>query len=244
MRPEADGRRIERTLLIDADDTLWENNVYYLRCLARFQDYMEALGCDREVARATLECVERETIPTMGYGPEGYVAALGIACERLLSDGRGSDEPIPRDVIEGARAVGALVLNIPIVLIPGVEATLAALRPSSELLLVTKGNTEVQRRKLERSGLEPYFDAVYVVPEKDEEVYRRIAADRGLHPKHTWMVGNSPRSDINPAIEAGLGAILVPHDHTWTAEIQVIDRPDLVVTLERFADFVPFFGVE
>lgn len=239
MGPTADGRRVERALLIDADDTLWENNVYYLRCLARFQDYMEALGCDRKAAAAMLDQVERETIPIMGYGPDGYVAALGLACERLL---QGS--AVPREVIEGARALGDLVLGMPMVVLPDVEAALAALRPTSEMILVTKGDPQVQRDKLNRSGLEPYFDAVYVVDEKDAGVYRRIAAERGLHPKHTWMVGNSPKSDINPAIEAGLGAILVPHDHTWTAEIQDLHRPDLVVTLERFADLVPFFGIE
>ncbi len=235
-------RRVERALMIDADDTLWENNVFYLRCLARFQDYMADLGCDREAAAAILDRVERETIPTMGYGPDGYVSALGAACERLLS---GSNScPVPPEVIAGARALGELVLNMPMIVIPGVEATLAALRPSSELVLVTKGDEAVQRGKLERSGLTPYFDAVYVVAEKDATTYRSIAGERSLHPGHTWMVGNSPRSDINPAIEAGIGAILVPHDHTWTAEVQEIERPDLVVTLERFADLVPFFGVD
>lgn len=242
MRPDADGRRVERALLIDADDTLWENNVYYLRCQARFQEYMASLGCDREAAAAMLDRVERETIPTMGYGPDGYIAALGVACERLLSDGRGAS--VPPEVIEGARVLGELVRNMPMVVIPDVEATLAALRQSSELVLVTKGDSVVQRAKLDRSGLARYFDGVYVVAEKDAAVYRRIAAERGLHPRHTWMVGNSPKSDINPAIEAGLGAILVPHDHTWTAEVQEIERPDLVLTLERFADLLPFFGVE
>lgn len=242
MRPDADGRRVERALLIDADDTLWENNVYYLRCQARFQEYMASLGCDREAAAAMLDRVERETIPTMGYGPDGYIAALGVACERLLSDGHGTS--VPPEVIEGARVLGELVRNMPMVVIPDVEATLAALRQSSELVLVTKGDSVVQRAKLDRSGLARYFDAVYVVAEKDAAVYRRIAAERGLHPRHTWMVGNSPKSDINPAIEAGIGAILVPHDHTWTAEVQEIERPDLVLTLERFADLLPFFGVE
>jgi putative hydrolase of the HAD superfamily len=240
MRRQAEERRLERALLIDADDTLWENNIFYLRCLARFQDYMASFGCDREAAAAMLDRAERETIPTMGYGPDGYVAALGVACERLLSNG----SAVPPGAVEGARALGELVLNMPMIVIPGVETTLTALRSSSELVLVTKGDPRVQRDKLERSGLAPHFDAVYVVAEKNAAVYRRIAAERGLRPGYTWMVGNSPKSDINPAIEAGLGAILVPHNHTWTAEVQQIGRPDLVVTLERFADLLPFFGVE
>jgi len=240
MEGQAAVRRIERALLVDADDTLWENNIFYLHCLARFQDYMASFGCDREAAAAMLERAERETIPTMGYGPDGYVAALGIACERLLDNGSG----VPPGAVEGARKLGDSVLNMPMIVLPGVEATLAALWRSSELVLVTKGDLRVQQDKLARSGLTRHFDAVYVVAEKDAAVYRRIAAERGLRPGYTWMVGNSPKSDINPAIEAGLGAILVPHDHTWTAEVQQLERAELVVTLERFADLVPFFGAE
>ncbi len=239
--PELDGRRTERTLLIDADDTLWENNIFYLRCTARFAERMVALGFDARHAVQTLELTERDTVSQLGYGPEGFIEALALACERLLaSENRAMEDELG----EAIRTIGALVRTPPCILLADVEETLTTLRATSRLVLVTKGDDATQRAKLARSGLEPLFDAVYVVAEKDPDVYREIAGELGCEPGHTWMVGNSPRSDINPAIEAGLGAILVPHDHTWTAEVEELARPDLVVTLQRFADLLPFFGIE
>jgi putative hydrolase of the HAD superfamily len=130
------------------------------------------------------------------------------------------------------------------VLIAGVERTLRVLYPSTRLVLVTKGDPAIQQHKIDTSGLVDYLDASYIVGEKNADTYRRIVAELDLDPTETWMVGNSPRSDINPAIEAGLGAILVPHDHTWTAEQEPLAAPELVVTLASFGDLLPFFGVE
>lgn len=233
-------RPIERTLLIDADDTLWENNIFYLQCTARFQDYMARMGLAPEATLDMLNACERETIQVAGYGPHGFVMALGLACEKLL---RQMGREASSEVIAGARACGNLVLAPPMILLAGVEPALRALRPTSQLVMVTKGSEESQRDKIRRSGLAPLFDAFYIVPEKDISTYYRIGAELGLEPRRAWMVGNSPKSDINPAIRAGLGAILIPHDHTWTAELQTIDHPELVVTLQRFADLLPFFGI-
>jgi len=129
------------------------------------------------------------------------------------------------------------------VLLDGVRETLLALRPTSYLVLVTKGDEQAQVEKLARSGLGPLFDRKYVVPEKDANVYREIARELGLNPRCTWMVGNSPKSDINPAIEAGLDAIYVPHAHTWTNEHATLAQPERVTVLGSFADLVPLFGV-
>lgn len=240
MQP-AHERTIERTLLIDADDTLWENNIFYLSCQARFQDYMEAWGCNRELAAETLRLCELETIPTYGYGPQGYIAALGISAERLLKH---RNLQVTSDIVDGARAVGELVVEPPMVLMGDVERTLRALRPTSRLVLLTKGEKETQQAKLERSGLEPLFDACYIVQEKDVTAYLGITHELGVRPRDTWMIGNSPKSDINPAVAAGLNAILIPHNHTWTAEITNIEQPEAVVTLCRFAELADFFQVD
>jgi putative hydrolase of the HAD superfamily len=237
----AEPRQIERTLLIDADDTLWENNIFYLRCGDRFREYLAALGVAPEVAQAMLDRCEREVIPTYGYGPQGFITALGLACERLLQQrGEGVD---PQHVAQ-ARSFGEPILAAPMLVLPDVEETLRALLPSSLLVLVTKGDETVQRDKIARSGLGPLFDERLIVAEKDAATYRAIAAQLGLRPRETWMVGNSPKSDINPVIEAGLGAIYIPHDRTWTAEIQQIIHPELVITLRRFADLLGYFGIE
>jgi len=234
-------RHIERTLLIDGDDTLWENNVFFLRCKARYLDYVESLGCDRETATKMLDACEREMIQVHGYGPDGFVAALGSACERSL---RQNGNHATAALVAKAQSLGGLILSPPMVLLADVEPTLDALHPSTQLVLVTKGDRDIQGGKIQRSGLGPLFDAQYIVHEKDASIYRRVAAELGLNPRYTWMVGNSPRSDINPAVEAGLGAIFIPHAHTWKAEIQEIEHPESVVALRRFAEILPLFGIE
>jgi putative hydrolase of the HAD superfamily len=234
-------RSIERTLLIDADDTLWENNIFYLQCTARFQDHMHGLGFEREAVQLALDTCERETVRLHGYGPVGYIAALGLTYQRLLSErGMVAQESATALV----RAYGEMLLAPPSVLLPGVQTTLVSLRPSTRLVLVTKGDQETQQAKLDRSGLGPLLDAVYIVTEKNADTYRRIVTELDLDTEDTWMVGNSPRSDINPAVEAGLGAILVPHNHTWTAEHETIANPELVITLRCFSELLCYFGVE
>jgi len=235
-------RRSERTLLIDADDTLWENNVFYLRCTNHFLDYLESLGCERHTAMEMLQVCQQEMIGPYGYGPKGFVAALGLTCERSFP--QNSNDPTVAKRVAKVRSLGEPVLSAPMVVLAGVESTLVALRPSTQLVLVTKGDEATQRAKIEKSGLGPLFDARYIVPDKNAHTYRSVASELGLSHRRTWMVGNSPKSDINPAIEAGLGAIYIPHNHTWTAELEEIEHPELVVPLQRFADLLPLFGIE
>lgn len=234
-------RHISRTLLVDADDTLWETTIFYVHCTNRFQDYMETLGFDRHLVAQTIDHAEKETVKIHGYGPRGYITALGVAFERLHQE---RALPTDESLIAHARSFGEPVAALPMVLITGVERTLRDLYPSTRLVLVTKGDPAIQQHKIDTSGLDRYLDASYIVAEKNAETYHRIVAELGLDPTETWMVGNSPRSDINPAIAAGLGAILVPHDHTWTAEQEPLVAPELVVTLATFGDLLSFFGVD
>jgi putative hydrolase of the HAD superfamily len=106
--------------------------------------------------------------------------------------------------------------------IEGVAETLEYLALRHDLTIFTKGNPEEQKLKIERSGLGCFFGHTAIVKEKDAEAYRSLVAERGLNLATTWMVGNSPKSDINPALEAGLGAVFIPHQHTWILERQEI----------------------
>jgi putative hydrolase of the HAD superfamily len=128
-------------------------------------------------------------------------------------------------------------------LIAGVEETLTALGLRHTLVLLTKGHAEEQRLKIERSGLEHRFSRAVVVPEKDVTVYRDLVADLGSDPTRTWMVGNSPRSDVNPALAAGINGVFVPHSETWRLEVEelVAAGPGRLLVLERFSDLLVHF---
>jgi putative hydrolase of the HAD superfamily len=135
------------------------------------------------------------------------------------------------------------ILEQPLELIEGVEETLAQLSKKHDLTIFTKGHPEEQRMKVERSGLEGYFAHTAIVKEKDAGAYARIVDQRKMERLDTWMVGNSPKSDINPALEAGLGAVLIPHPHTWVLELQEVRAPEgaRFLRVERFSDLSQYF---
>jgi putative hydrolase of the HAD superfamily len=230
--------QVKVTLIIDADDTLWENNIYYEQCVAAFAELMVGQGFEQEKAEHTVEVVERERVPEVGYAPEEFARSLVIAYERLC-EGRGrlADD----EILDAVWKIGQAVVEYPIVLLEGVAETLARLSGHCRLHLLTKGDQQVQENKLARSGLGHLFEGVHVVPEKDAAVIRDLLVQYGLASEQTWMVGNSPRSDINPALEAGIGAIYVPHPNTWKLELADIAGMAQVITLKRFRELLVLF---
>jgi len=226
------------TLIVDADDTLWESEIFYEQCIAAFAELMAAQGFERKEAEHTASAVERERVPLVGYGPREFARNLVIACRRLCER---YDRPVEDAVVDAVWEIGQVVVEPPIVLLDGVAETLARLSGHCRLLLLTKGDREAQESKLARSGLGHLFDGVHIVPEKDAEVIRGLLARYGLRPEQTWVVGNSPRSDINPALEAGVGAIYVPHPNTWKLELEEIAGTERVIVLKGFGELATLF---
>jgi putative hydrolase of the HAD superfamily len=182
--------------------------------------------------RQKLNEVERECIRKHGYGLNSFVRALTDTFERL------SVEPLTPALRETIHGFARAIAEQPIEIIAGVEETLAYLSPRHRLILVTKGDRVEQSGKIKRSGLERHFKCVEIVAEKDVPAYISIVQKHGLEPTLTWMVGNSPKSDINPALLAGLHAVFVPHDRTWILEHEELCRPPencRLLVLDRFA---------
>lgn len=199
-------------LLIDADDTLWENNVYFERAFAEFVDFLDHSHLDATQIRAIFDEMEIANIRVNGYGAANFARNLA-QCYRHLAE-----RAVEPQEIDYILSFGQRILDQPIEVIPGVVETLEYLASRHDLTLCTKGDQEEQKLKIDRSGLGIYFGHTAIVREKDAAAYRRIVEERGLDPAVTWMVGNSPKSDINPALEAGLGAVFIPHAHTWVLE--------------------------
>ena len=225
-------------LIFDGDDTLWENNVYFERAIDDFVAYLDHSTLSPGEVRAALDEIERANVQVHGYGAAMFGRSLRECYERLHQ--RHLDETELAAVMGFAERI----LSQPMELIAGVEETLTALATRHDLTLLTKGRAEEQRLKIERSGLTGLFAHAIVVPEKDAAVYRTVVADLGARPETTWMIGNSPRSDINPALVAGLNAVFIPHDQTWRLEHQDLapaTRPSQLLVLDRFADLQDHF---
>lgn len=230
--------RAPQTLLFDADDTLWENNIYFENAISAFISYLDHRLHTPEEVRNRLNDCERTTIAQYGYGVKSFRRSL-ISCFEQLSEEAMTTEKHDRIV-----AFTESISKEGVELLPGVEPTLRTLAERHRLFLVTKGDHDEQLDKLERSGLRSYFEVAEVPAEKNELMYRDLAARHHCHPESTWMIGNSPRSDINPALAAGLNAVFIPHGSTWALEHEAIEAPangQSLVQLTHFADLLSCF---
>ncbi len=227
-----------QTLLIDADDTLWENNIYFERAIARFISFLDHQQYTPAEVREILNQVERESIVTHGYGLHSFAHSLVGTFERL------SVEPLTPELHQKIYSFAHAIADHPVEILPDVPATLEYLTARHHLILVTKGAFVEQSGKIERSGLKEYFAAVEIVPEKDVPTYRAIVAKYELPNNSTWMVGNSPKSDINPALGAGLNAVFVPHGDTWILEHDEVAEPtppSRLLTVRKFGQLREHF---
>jgi putative hydrolase of the HAD superfamily len=204
--------RPNQTLLFDADDTLWENNIYFERSIAAFISYLNHREFEPHQVREVLNKIEREHTMEHGYGLQIFRRSL-VHCFEQLSDG-----PVDEEKHVRITSFVDSIASQEIELLAGVAETLPALAARHRLILMTKGNPAEQRDKLRRSGLSGHFVAVEVPREKHRQAYADVVVRHALDERKTWMIGNSPKSDINPALAAGLNTIFIPHSHTWVLE--------------------------
>jgi putative hydrolase of the HAD superfamily len=234
----AEGVHQSQTLLIDADDTLWENNIYFERAIVRFISFLNHHEFSPEQVRAVLNDVERECIVKHGYGLHSFSHALVDTFERL------SVQPVTPELHAQITGFAHSVADHAIEFLPDVPQTLEYLSKRHHLILVTKGAIAEQSGKIERSGLKEYFAATEIVAEKNPEVYHALVEKHSLVHDSTWMIGNSPRSDINPALAAGLHAVFVPHGDTWILEHEEVNAAppaQRLLILGRFAELREHF---
>lgn len=226
-----------QTLFIDADDTLWENNVYFDTVIDRTANRLAGLGLSIDHVRETLLAIERKRTATHGYGAVNFGASLEVLCEQMgVSHALGDLRPFLQAEVAALRRKRLEILE-------DVPDTLAQLRRRHRLVLFTKGNHDEQWDKVVRSGLRPLFHQVDVVREKDPEAYREASRRLGVAPARAWMIGNSPKSDILPARAAGFGAVFVPHEATWAlerADLPHVDD-DRLLRVDRFGDLLRYF---
>jgi len=227
-----------QTLLIDADDTLWENNIYFERAIAKFISFLDHKQHTPHQVRLVLNDVEREHIVSHGYGLHSFAHSLVGTFERL------SLEPLTPELHETINSFAHEIAEHPVEIISGVTDTLQYLFGKHHLIMMTKGNFTEQKGKIERSGLKEYFSAIEIVSEKDVSTYRNAIQKYDLPNESSWMVGNSPKSDINPALAAGINAIFIPHDNTWILEHEEVNSgagTGKLLQVERFSDLREHF---
>jgi putative hydrolase of the HAD superfamily len=223
-------------LIIDADDTLWENNIYFERAFDEFVEYLSHSSLSPAEVRDVLDEIESANARIHGYGTLNFARNLRQTYEQL------AEREVSEADLKTLMSFAERILECPMEVIPGVPDTLAYLAERHDLTLFTKGHPEEQKLKIDRSGLAPLFAHTAIVKEKDAEAYRLLVGERGMDPERTWMIGNSPKSDINPALAAGLNAVFIPHAHTWVLEKQeIVPGGGKLLTLAGFSELRLYF---
>ncbi len=198
----------EQTIGFDADDTLWENEVFFHKALIKFKKlHPHIKDPDEEIFQ-----IEKKNIKLYGYGIKGFTLSL------IEASAKHSSNQTDIENITEILNIGKELLTHHLELLPGVEDTLKYLSDQFKLIMITKGDLFDQQRKIQESGLSKYFSSTEIVSEKDAKAYSNILAKHNILPKDFIMVGNSLKSDILPVTKIGGTGIYIPHQFTWIHE--------------------------
>jgi putative hydrolase of the HAD superfamily len=184
----------------------------YRDAISRFASLVEAEGYDPEQAISTLDRIDQDSVSSMGFTVRRFEHSM-LAAYAAISQRQGAAKS---DAECKIRAIAAAVADSCARTIDGTDEVLKRLHEHFSLVLLTKGEEWLQARRVRESGLQDCFDMVRIVPRKTRETFNDLAAF-GLCPRESWSVGDSIRSDILPAVEAGFNAVWLVGD-SWDYE--------------------------
>src|ERR1700729_3732969 len=128
------------TLLIDADDTLWENNIVFEKTIEHFVTQLEHLGYTREYIRHILNETERRNIRQHGYGVRSFRRSLEDTYLKLAGNAA------RREIVQEIERMGVELGAPPPPIMDGVPETLAYLAKHHRLVLLTKSEAAEEDR--------------------------------------------------------------------------------------------------
>lgn len=207
-----------KRLIFDADDTLWENNKVFIDTSESFFDLCTDAGYERKLVINAFYDFELKVVNEKGYGSDNYIYILKYLFSRFNNSRKLNKNKF--DILLND-FISHTLIDPPV--FPGVYDVLKLLKNSYDLYILTKGNIEEQQTKIDRSGLKHFFSKEFIFPEKNDETYMSILNENKWLANECCMIGNSPKSDINPAIRSGMFAIFIPYLYTWN-----LDKEDLI----------------
>lgn len=224
-------------LAIDADDTLWDCQSHFNAVEDRYFELLKPYG-DKDFLYEEFFDTEKANMSSLGFGSKAFTISL-VENALRVSGGNISTSKIAKII-----SLGKSLLSMPTTPLPTVEETLRALAnrkaKTFKMVVFTKGDTNEQEAKLERSGLLPYFDDVMIVSDKNDTAYRRLFALYSTTPETSVVVGNSFKSDIAPAIRYGATAIYIPYHVTWRMEHTEEFEHERIFRLSKFKEILDY----
>lgn len=227
-----------KQIIFDADDTLWENNIYYVQAAESFVKLINRGGFPAAEIEDEFDELEKKVVKERGYGSKNFVYIMEEIYKKYVKRGLEADGPKFQKIIK--RFIEHPVT--PPNMFDGAAETMKYLQAKYNLFILTKGEQEEQEGKILRSGLDKYVDEYFVMDEKDDKTYEALIKKYKWLPDETCMVGNSPKSDINPALRSGMFAIHIPYRDTWKMDMEPIQSVDgKLIVLQKFKDLKDIF---
>ena len=205
----------KQTLLIfDGDDTLWNTMPLYGKAKRQFFRLMESQGFNPPRVSRYLENRDRRNVARFGFSKQRFAVSMLQTYQYFCRKHR----TVPsKGLQKQIQRIADSVFKSPPAVIPSATGVLRELKKTCRLILATKGDPEVQRQRISASGLKGFFEQARIVKSKKVDTFRTIVGSCKVQPCVAWSIGNSVKSDINPALQAGLNAIWIPRD-TWVYE--------------------------
>lgn len=228
-----------KRLIFDADDTLWQNNIHYEKASGDFFKLCARHGLEQKVVIKEFEELELYIVNKQGYASENYVWVLNELFNSFLSEF--NDENINQDFYNIVEEFRQHTHRKPM-LVADVKHTLKTLSSKYEMYILTKGEVTEQSRKIRNSGLQEFFIENFIVPEKNAETYSTILQSHNWKAEDCCMIGNSPKSDINPALKVGMYAVYIPYEFTWKLDNEPVHHNNEKLGIaENFRDLISLF---
>lgn len=210
----------KRAVIADMDGTLIECGQYYHECNARGAQYLaQVTGMPVDKCREIMQITDLAacSLPNAFSAdryPRSFAAAALAACH-VAAPTRPALVPYATHMAEMER-IGASVFDAPYEEYHGASETLAQLRAEGWYVVIyTKGDWEVQNRKLALHRYPDKVDRCVVTLNKTQENLARLVAELGIDVEQSVYIGDSLKDDIIPAKAVGLKAIRVEPKTEW-----------------------------
>lgn len=219
-------------VIFDGDDTLWETAPLYARAKQEFFNKMSSLGYDRRDVERDFHNIDVANVDRLGFSKHRFATSM-VETYRLFCNR--SSLPYERSIERKIEAIAYGIFGNTLTTYECAEHVLARLWSHYKLILATKGDEEIQLAKIDQSGLAHFFSSIQILDHKTEREFRRIAEECKLDISSSWVVGDSLRSDINPALEVGFRAIWIPND-AWAYENADVPDSDRLFKVNALQD--------
>ncbi len=222
----------DRWVFFDGDNTLWHIESLYDRARDDLVRHIEcAGGGSPDEVEAFQRLEDKRLFAELGYSAARFAKSFENTVRRFIA-------APPVHEIQYARQLALSVFEQTATIDADVPEVLIELKGRYKLGLITAGEPWVQQRRVAHFEFSKNFDLIRIVDQKTADVFRRLTAELHVDPQRSWVVGDSLRSDILPAIAAGLNAILIAN-HNWIEIERDEARPRHLNIVDRLKDILP-----